>query len=121
MLFRSLPCGFGTELARLDLTHTTLFRELRQTLGLRLVEIYLHIDAVTADVALAKLLKIEAGMPILVTRRALTHGRSALPTMFFEAYFRADRYYYSVQLDAERGRHAPHQRPPSARAARGRG
>jgi GntR family transcriptional regulator len=116
-----LPCGFGTELARLDLTHTTLFRELRQTLGLKLVEIYLHIDAMTADVALAKLLKIEVGMPILVTRRALAHGRSALPTMFFEAFFRADRYYYSVQPDAERGRHAPPQRPPGARAARGRG
>jgi DNA-binding GntR family transcriptional regulator len=85
------------------------------------MEIYLHIDAMTADVALAKLLKIEVGMPILVTRRALAHGQSALPTMFFEAYFRADRYYYSVQPDAEHGRHAPPQRRPGARAARGRG
>jgi GntR family transcriptional regulator len=116
-----LPCEFGAKLARLDLTHTTLFRELRQTLGLKLVEIYLHIDAMTADVVLAKLLKIEAGMPILVTRRAISHVRSGLPTMFFEAYFRSDRYYYSVQPDGERGRPTPHARPVSARSSRGRG
>ena len=115
-----LPAAFGAKLASLDLTHTTLFRELRQTLGLKLVEIYLHVDAMTADVVLAKLLKIEVGMPILVTRRAISHVRSGLPTMFFEAYFRADRYYYSVQPDSERARHTPRQRPQSKPPARGR-
>jgi GntR family transcriptional regulator len=115
-----LPCDFGAELARLDLTHTTLFRELRQTLGLKLVEIYLHVDAITADVVLAKLLKIEVGMPILVTRRAISHVPSGSPTMFFEGYFRADRYYYSVQPDGERGRHTPRQRPLTGRSSRGR-
>jgi GntR family transcriptional regulator len=115
-----LPRDFGAELARLDLTHTTLFRELRQTLGLKLVEIYLHVDAITADVVLAKLLKIEVGMPILVTRRAISHVPSGLPTMFFEGYFRADRYYYSVQPDGERARHTPRRRPLTARSSPGR-
>ncbi len=115
-----LPLDFGTKLARLDLTHTTLFAELRQTLGLKLVEIYLHIDAMTADVALAKLLKIEVGMPILVTRRALSHARSGPPTMFFEGYFRSDRYYYSVQPGDGRTRHALQSRPATAGPARGR-
>ena len=112
-----MPADFGAKLARLDLTHTTLFRELRQTLGLKLVEIYLHVDAMTADVVLAKLLKIEVGMPILVTRRAISHVRSGLPTMFFEAYFRADRYYYSVQPDGERARHTARQRPLATRSS----
>jgi GntR family transcriptional regulator len=112
-----LPCRFGAELADLDLTHTTLFRELGRTLGLKLTEIYLHIDALSADVVLATLLKIEVGMPILVTRRALSHVKTGLPTMFFEAYFRADRYYYSVQPDSERRRKTS-PRAVSVRAAR---
>ena len=85
-----LPRRFGAALARLDLTRTTLFHELRQALGLKLVEIYQHIDAIPADVALARLLQIEVGMPVLVTRRALTHLRSGSPTMFFETYFRSE-------------------------------
>lgn len=110
-----LPRRFGAALAHLDLTRTTLFRELRDTVGLRLVEIYQHIDAITADLPLAKMLKIEVGMPILVTRRALTHLRSGAPTMFFETYFRADRYYYSVQPGGERGTHAATRRRMPAR------
>jgi GntR family transcriptional regulator len=94
-----LPIEFGEKLAKLDLTHTTLFRELAYSLRLKLKEMYLHIDATTADVLMAKVLKIEVGMPILVTRRAISHLRSGSPTMFFEGFFRSDRYYYSVQPD----------------------
>jgi GntR family transcriptional regulator len=115
-----LPLHFGAALARLDLTHTTLFAELRQSLGLKLTEIYLHIDATTADVGLARLLKIEAGVPILVTRRALSHLGAAQPTMFFEAYFRSDRYYYSVQPGDGRVKHASGPRATAARPTRTR-
>jgi GntR family transcriptional regulator len=94
-----LPLDIGAELARLDLTHTTLFRELGGTLRIKLVEIYQQIDAVAADVDLARLLEIQIGAPLLVTRRAFSNKRSSIPTMYFEAYFRADRYYYSVQVD----------------------
>jgi len=94
-----LPADIGNELARLDLTHTTLFRELRRTLGCELTEIYQHIDAVAADLPLAKLLEVDVGAPLLVTRRALAHDGARKPTMFFETYFRADRYYYSVQVN----------------------
>lgn len=106
-----LPPEFGARLAELDLTHTTLFNELRQTLGLKLVEIYLHIDAMTANLPLARLLRIEVGMPILITRRALSHDRSGLPSMFFEGCFRSDRYYYSVQPGDGRVRSAARPRP----------
>jgi GntR family transcriptional regulator len=113
-----LPSRFGAALASLDLTRTTLFRELRDSVGLKLVEIYQHIDATTADVALARMLKIEVGMPILVTRRALTHLRSDAPTMFFETYFRADRYYYSVQPGGHRPTRPSSRRMPSRRVSR---
>jgi DNA-binding GntR family transcriptional regulator len=110
-----LPVNFGAKLAQLDLTHTTLFTELRETLGLRLVEIYLQIDAIAASMPLARLLRVEAGMPLLVTRRVLSHVRSGLPTMFFEGCFRSDRYYYSVQPGDGRARNAIRPRPATPR------
>lgn len=94
-----VPEELGTSLARLDLTHTTLFRELARLRGVKLTEIYLHIDAVAADVPMARLLGIDVGAPLLVTRRAVDHARTGVPTMYFETHFRADRYYYSVQVD----------------------
>lgn len=101
-----VPRDIGVELARLDLTHTTLFRELSRTLDLELAEVYQHIEASAADPAIAKLLEIDVGAPLLVTRRALNHKRKGVPTMLFETYFRADRYYYSVQLDPATGKRA---------------
>ena len=93
-----LPVSIGAEIARLDLSRTTLFRELGRTMALKLTEIYQHIDALAADISIAKLLEVDVGAPLLVTRRAVGHGGSGTPTMFFETYFRADRYYYSVQI-----------------------
>jgi GntR family transcriptional regulator len=101
-----LPYEIGVELAKLDLTHTTLFRELGRTLDLPLVEIYQHIEASSADPSMAKVLEIAAGAPLLVTRRALTHKGRGPATMLFETYFRADRYYYTVQLDKHPGKQA---------------
>ena len=99
-----LPATIGAELACLDLSHTTLFRELRRTLDLELAEIYQHIEAIAADTAMARLLEIDVGAPLLVTRRALSHRRKGGPTMLFETFFRADRYYYSVQRDPASGK-----------------
>jgi DNA-binding GntR family transcriptional regulator len=93
-----LPESIGAELTKLDLTHTTLFRELHRTLDLELVEIYQRIEAASADPGMAKMLEIAVGEPLLVTRRALTHKRGNGATMLFETYFRADRYYYTVQV-----------------------
>ena len=94
-----LPVEIGSKVAARDLTRTTLFRELSRFAGVKLTEIYQHIDAVAADVRMAKLLEIDAGAPLLVTRRAIAHDASRTPSMLFETYFRGDRYYYSVQLD----------------------
>lgn len=111
-----LPTDIGIEIARLNLSHTTLFRELDRTLALKLTEIYQHIDAVAADVGMAKLLEIDVGAPLLVTRRAVGHDGKTTPTMFFETYFRADRYYYSVQVNkaadksSRKGKHAPRRK-----------
>jgi GntR family transcriptional regulator len=102
-----VPEALGVRLAGLDLTHTTLFRELAR-MSVRLSEIYLHIDAVAADVRMARLLRIDVGAPLLVTRRSVDHARSGAPTMFYETYFRADRYYYSVQVNESKAAPQPH-------------
>ena len=101
-----LPVAYGARLGSLDLSHTTLFGELRRTLSVKVHELYQHIDAMAADVDLAKVLEVELGAPLLVIRRAVTHQRDATPTMLFETYFRADRYYYSVHLHQEHGKTA---------------
>jgi GntR family transcriptional regulator len=108
-----LPAAIGAELARLDLSHTTLFRELRRTLDLELAEIWQHIEAGGADTAMARLLDVEVGAPLLITRRALNHRRKGGPTMLFETHFRADRYYYSVERKNER-QSRPRNAPGSA-------
>jgi GntR family transcriptional regulator len=103
-----VPQPLGARLARLDLTRTTLFRELARMPSVKLAEIYLHIDAVAADVRMARLLDVDVGAPLLVTRRAVDHARGGTPTMFFETYFRADRYYYSVQVNEPNAMPQPH-------------
>jgi GntR family transcriptional regulator len=110
-----LPIAIGNEIARLDLSHTTLFRELGRTLALKLTEIYQHIDAVPADPVMAKLLQIDVGAPLLVTRRAVGHDGSGSPTMLFETYFRADRYYYSVQVNKAVGKSSQKDKHPPRR------
>jgi GntR family transcriptional regulator len=112
-----LPESIGAELAKLDLTHTTLFRELHRTLDLELVEIYQRIEAASADPGMAKMLEIAVGEPLLVTRRALTHKRGNGATMLFETYFRADRYYYTVQIDKRSAKSAKDRATRSQGAA----
>ena len=121
-----LPVNIGLEIASLDLSHTTLFRELSRTLALKLTEIHQHIDAVPADIGMAKLLEIDVGAPLLVTRRAVGHNGADVPTMLFESYFRADRYYYSVQVNkagsksSPKGKQAPRRNSAKAPSFRPR-
>jgi hypothetical protein len=53
---------------------------------------------------MAKLLEIEVGASLLVTHRALNHDGRSTPAMLFETYFRADQYYYTVQIDKRAGK-----------------
>jgi GntR family transcriptional regulator len=115
-----LPVSIGVQISRLDLSRTTLFRELGRTLALKLTEIYQHIDAVAADINIAKLLEVDVGAPLLVTRRAVGHGATGSPTMFFETYFRADRYYYSVQVNKRAGKSAKGKQARRHKSAGGR-
>lgn len=101
-----LPVELGEKLMALDLRRTSIVNELRLTLGLHCVEAYQRIEAVAADAPLARLLDVVLGAPLLqITRRFEASGQPVL----FRSQFRADRYYYTVDLAAARspghGRH----------------
>lgn len=88
----------GARVAALDLNHTAIISELRTTLGLKCAEAWQHIEAITADTPLARLLEITVGAPLLVITRRMQVGRQREPVLFV-SHFRADRYYYSLALD----------------------
>lgn len=96
-----LPVDLGEKLAALDLRRTSILNELHVTLGLQCVEAYQRIEAMAADAPLARLLDVVLGAPLLqITRRFEAAGRPVL----FRSQFRADRYYYTVDLTAVRRR-----------------
>ena len=91
----------GEQISRLDLRNTSLVRELEETLGLACFEEREHIEAVCANPAQAEALHIEPGAALLVlTRYFVTAGRA--PLVLFRSYYRADRYYYTLNLSERR-------------------
>ena len=113
-----LPLEIGLRLARLDLRRTTLFRELRNTLGITLDEDYQHIDAVVADTDMAALLEVPVGAPLLLIRRAFASDGTGR-VMLFQSHFRSDRYYYTVKLAQALGkRDGPTNKAPKGDAHR---
>lgn len=92
-----LPIDVAEELVDLDLGHTTLFEEISKSLGRPLQEDFQGIDATVADAVTSTRLKVAFGSPLLVIRRVFGVVSEG-PPMFFEAHFRSDRYYFTVQL-----------------------
>ncbi|MBX9752482.1 MAG: GntR family transcriptional regulator [Roseococcus sp.] len=92
-----MPEPIGARIAALDLRRTSIERELRETLGLRIQEEQQTIEALAADIEAAPLLEVPIGAPLLcLTRRyALESGGLAV---HFRSLYRSDRYFYTVQL-----------------------
>jgi GntR family transcriptional regulator len=97
-----LPLDIGSRLARLDLRKSAPLREIRDTMHIDAKEVFAKIEAIAADAEIAAQLDVALGAPLLmVTRHVL------LPKLqesaIFRSIFRADRYYYTVQLDQKHG------------------
>jgi hypothetical protein len=72
-------------------------RELQSYLGDILIEDFQEIDASIADPQFAQLLDIPISGPLLqVRRRHVDRGRK--PVVFFQSWFRSDRYYATVKF-----------------------
>jgi GntR family transcriptional regulator len=96
----------GPKIAALDLQRTSILHELQTTLGMRCREAYQRIEAIAADTPLARLLDVMLGAPLLqITRRVDAGKRPVL----FRSQFRADRYYYTLDIATAR--------PPNRRSA----
>ena len=95
-----LPIEVGAQIARLDLSHTSIMRELRETLGFEIWEDHQRIEATVADSDMAALLRIDPGAPLLcITRHFLTGQDQTI--VVFRSHYRADRYFYTVKISQD--------------------
>ena len=91
-----VPDDLGLRLVSLDLRNASI-SQLMEKLGIRYVEERHQIEAMVADTGLAQLLDIQIGAPVLLTTRQLRLiGRVSM--VVFKSYYRADRYYYTLNL-----------------------
>lgn len=90
----------GERLAREDLATRDIFVIIENDYGMPLGYADISIDAISADVSLARQLAVETGSPILRMER-LTWTRAGQPIDFEYLYYRGDSFNYQVR--AERG------------------
>jgi GntR family transcriptional regulator len=116
-----LPVEIGVPIGRLDLTRTTISRELQSWLRAKLREDYQAIDACVADPDSSKLLGISVGAPLLLVQRRYLSAEGE-PLVLFKSWFRSDRYFVTIRFPAprrEKGtkvRDAPRRRAPRRQA-----
>jgi GntR family transcriptional regulator len=97
-----MPIDVGLKIAKLHLERSSVMTALKSELKMPFREIQQTIEAIIADAEIATVLKVAVGSPLLLLTRVLVltgDGRIVL----FRSHYRADRYYYTVQL-------APQQR-----------
>lgn len=92
-----IPLKFGVPIGKLDLRHTSISHELRNTLGISIQEDLQQIEAVVADTMMAPTLDIAFGAPVLLMTRRFVKNDGE-PAVVFRSYYRADRYFYTVTL-----------------------
>ena len=92
-----LPIEVGSRLSQLDLSNTSIVREIEETLQIECFEERAQVEADVADTDLARQLEIPIGAPILVLTRFFVR-KDRTPLILFRAYYRADRYYYTLNM-----------------------
>jgi GntR family transcriptional regulator len=93
-----LPRDIGERLAKEDLATRDVFLILENDYGLSLGAAELKIEATTADEALAALLAIEEGSPILRIER-LTRSVDGRPLDFEYLHYRGDAFQYRLRVE----------------------
>jgi len=92
-----VPLEIGRQLSTVDLAHTSIVTEMEETLRIPCFEESQQIEAMVADTELARQLEIPIGAPVLFLRRFFRMTDNT-PMVLFQAYYRADRYYYTVNV-----------------------
>ena len=98
-----LPAAMVSGLAQRDLNGSaSLYQILREDFGLPIISSQRRVEATTASLREARLLKIERGDPLLVLRStSYTTGRR--PLEYFIAFHRGDRSAFEVDLSSPAG------------------
>jgi len=96
-----LTAELGQRVAALNLRRTSILHELRVTLRLPCTEGFQRIEAVAADAPIARALDVQLGAPLLQITRRVATGATRQPVLF-RSQFRADRYFYTVDLAGAR-------------------
>lgn len=112
-----LPGELGAQVSKLDLEHTAISRLLEDRLGVQAVEESQQIEAMVADTELARLLEIAIGAPVLLIRRTLRVPLDGTRVLF-KSFYRADRYFYTLNLAPAPAAKVPAPGPKSRRRAR---
>jgi len=102
-----LPLEIGARVLQEDIEGNSIVLVLGGPLSLALEEDRQIVEADSADVKLAEHLNVPIGSPVLVVRRVYITAKERA-VAYFESYFRADRYRYTVKL-----RQAPQANPTS--------
>lgn len=97
-----MPVKLGLKISKARLERSSVMTELRDSLKVPFKEIQQTIDAVIADAEIASVLGVPVGAPLLLMTRTLVVGRGE--RILFRSHYRADRYYYTVQLVAQEKR-----------------
>ncbi|HYG41719.1 MAG TPA: GntR family transcriptional regulator [Bordetella sp.] len=98
-----LPVPLGERLLALDLDNASIQGLIEHEFKIICIEELQQIEAMIADTRLAQLLDIPVGAPVLQVGRLhrLSDGSGRV---MFRSYYRADRYYYTLNLARPAGR-----------------
>ena len=88
---------YGGRALELPFEQPSILNELEEAVGESFQEKHQQIEATVADTHLAGLLDVALGAPILLVTRYYV-DESDQPAVIFRSSYRADRYYYSIDL-----------------------
>ena len=100
-----MPLEYGVQVAKLDLSQTSLIYELEHTLEIAFWEDHQQIESVVADTTMASLLYVPIGAPLLLLTRLYVTEENRV-VVLLRSHYRADRYYYTIKLDQRRNKTA---------------
>jgi GntR family transcriptional regulator len=97
-----LPYDLCPKLAQADLSEQSLYAFLKDEYGLSVASGRRRIEAVAANEAEARLLKIEEGAPLLKLD-SVSYLEDGTPLEYFHGVFRGDRSRFEVEIDRLQG------------------
>jgi GntR family transcriptional regulator len=92
-----LPVAIGERLTVAELAGNTLYDLYEGKLGLPVVGASHEVEAVAASAAVARLLDVQRGSPMLVVQR-VSQGEGGMPLDWQRRFYRADRFRLELEL-----------------------